>query len=184
VDDIPVTDPARLVLDLYASERNPEVARRALFSARKKKLVTRTALDECLEGHARQGRRGVARLRADLELYGGAGCPETSFEDVIRHVLVVAGLPAPELQHWVTSAGGRYRIDVAYPEFRVGIEGKSRAHHLTDEAFERDPLRDADLGIAGWIIIHVTWAQLSTDAAGVVRRARRALRSRGMLLSA
>lgn len=33
---IPVTDPARLVLDLYASERNPQVARRGLFSVRKK----------------------------------------------------------------------------------------------------------------------------------------------------
>lgn len=184
VDDILVTDPARLVLDLYAIERNLEVARRALFSARKKKLVTWTGLGECLERHARQGRRGVGRLRADLELYGGTGCPETSFEEAIRHRLVTAGLPAPELQHWVTTAGGRYRIDVAYPEFRVGIEGKSRAHHLTDEAFERDPVRDADLGIAGWIIIHVTWAQLATDPAGVVHRIRRALRSRGMLLSA
>jgi hypothetical protein len=182
VDDILVTDPARLVR-LYASERNLEVARRALFSARKKTLVTWTALDECLERHARQGRRGIARLRADLDLYGGAGCPENSFEEAIRHRLVAAGLPAPEWQHWVSTAGGRYRIDVAYPPFRVGIEGKSRAHHLTDEAFERDPVRDADLGIAGWIIIHVTWAQLVTEPAGVVHRVRRALRSRGTLLS-
>ena len=143
--------------------------------------MTWTALDECLERHARQGRRGIARLRADFDLYGGAGCPETSFEDAIRHRLVAAGLPAPELQHRVATAGGRYRIDVAYPDFLVGIEGKSRAHHLTDEAFERDPVRDADLVIAGWIIIHVTWAQLQHDPVGVVRRICRALESRGFL---
>ena len=182
--DILVTDPARLVLDLYAGERNVDVARRGLFSARKKKLVTWAALEECLERHARHGRRGIRRLRADLALYARVGCPESSFEDAIRRILMDAGLPVPQLQHWVRTPGGRYRIDVAYPAFRVGIEGKSRAHHLTDEAFESDPVRDADLAIAGWIIIHVTWAQLRHDRAGVVRRIRRALLSRGPLLAA
>lgn len=177
--DVLVTDPARLVLDLYAAERNPEVARRGLFSVRKKKLLSWTALEESLEQHACQGRRGIRRLRADIDLYRRTGCPETTFEDAIRQVLVEAGLPAPEQQHWVHTPGGRYRIDVAYPGFRVGIEGKSREHHLTDEAFESDPVRDADLAIAGWIIIHVTWAQLHDDPAGVVRRVVQALRRRG-----
>jgi hypothetical protein len=177
--NLAVTDPARLVLDLYAGEPNPDVARRGLFSARKKNLVSWTALDDCLARHARQGRKGITRLRADLELYRRIGCPETSFEDAIARLLMDAGLPAPQLQYWALTPGGRYRIDVAFPAFRVGIEGKSRQEHLTDEAFESDPLRDADLGIAGWLIIHVTWAQLRDDPAGVVRRVRRALRSRG-----
>ena len=180
--NIRVTDPARLILDLYTSERNTEVARRALFSARKKNLVTWAALDECLEQHARKGRRRIAGLRADLDLYRRTGCPETSFEDDIRRLFVDAGLPEPDLQHWVVTPGGRYRIDVAYPEFRIGIEGKSKKDHLTDEAFESDPVRDSELGIAGWIIVHVTWAQLHNDPAGVVRRVRRALLSRGALL--
>jgi hypothetical protein len=174
-----VTDPARLVLDLYASEANPEVARRGLFSVRKKKLASWTAIDDCLRRHARQGRRGISLLRADLELYRRIGCPESSFEDAIARLFMEAGLPEPELQHWVLTPGGRYRIDVAYSDFRVGIEGKSRAEHLTDEAFEADSLRDANLAIAGWIIIHVTWAQLHNDPAGVVRRVVRTLESRG-----
>ena len=182
--NILVTDPARLIVDLYASERNPEVARRGLFSARKRKLVTWAALEECLEQHARKGRRRIAGLRSDLDLYRRTGCPETAFEDAIRQLLVDAGLPEAELQHWVVTPGGRYRIDVAYPEFRVGIEGKSKKDHFTDEAFESDPVRDTELGIAGWIVIHVTWAQLYDDPAGVVRRVRRALVSRGALVPA
>ncbi|MGH8993158.1 MAG: type IV toxin-antitoxin system AbiEi family antitoxin domain-containing protein [Acidimicrobiia bacterium] len=174
---IPVTDVARLVLDLYAGEPNAEVARRGLFSARKKKLVSWTELHETLEAHARHGRRGITRLRADLDLYSRIGCPETTFEDAIRRLLMEAGLPEPELQHPVV-AGSGYRIDVAYPELRVGIEGKSKAHHLTDLAFETDSVRDADLAIAGWILIHVTWAQIHRDPAGVVRRVRRALSRR------
>ena len=98
--NIHVTDPARLMLDLYASEHNPDVARRGLFSARKKNLTTWTAIDECLRRHARQGRRGVARLRADLELYRRIGCPETTFEDAIARLLMNAGMPEPEVQHW------------------------------------------------------------------------------------
>jgi very-short-patch-repair endonuclease len=53
---------------------------------------------------------------------------------------------------------------------------------LTDEAFESDPVRDANLAIAGWITIHVTWAQLQQDPAGVVRRVCRALESRGLVV--
>jgi hypothetical protein len=121
---IPLTDPPRLILDLYASEPNPEVARRGLFSARKKKLTSWTALDECLRQHARHGRRGITKLRPDLELYSRIGCPETSFEDAISRMLMEAGLPEPELQHRVNTPGGRYRIDVAFPEFRVGIRGR------------------------------------------------------------
>ncbi|MGH9038350.1 MAG: hypothetical protein ACRD0O_21550 [Acidimicrobiia bacterium] len=175
---IEVTDAARLVLDLYGWEPNLEVARRGLFSARKKQLVTWTELSDCLETHARRGRRGITRLRADLDLYSRIGCPETTFEDAIRQLLMDAGLPEPELQHRVTANGHRYRIDVAYPEFKVGVEGKSKAHHLTEEAFESDSVRDADLAIAGWIIIHVTWARLRDDPEGVVRRIRRALSRR------
>ncbi len=134
------------MLDLYASEANPEVARRGLFSVRKENLATSTAIDECLRRHARQGRRGISLLRADLELYRRIGCPETSFEDAIARLLMDAGMAEPELQHWVLTPSGRYRIDVAYPDFRIGIEGKSKAHHLTDAAFETDPVRDANLG--------------------------------------
>jgi hypothetical protein len=176
---VPVTDAARLVLDLYASEPNLDVARRGLFSARKKKLVSWNELFDCLEVHARQGRRGITSFRADVELYSRFGCPETNFEDRIRELLVGAGLPEPHMQHWVTAGGRRYRFDAAYPERKVGLEYKSKAYHLTDEAFETDPVRDADLAIEGWVVIHITKGHLGNDPNGVVRRVRRALSRRG-----
>jgi hypothetical protein len=175
---VPVTDPARLLLDLYATEPNVDVARRGLFSARKKNLVSWTELSDCLDAHARPGRRGITSLRADVELYSRIGCPETNFEDRIRELLVSAGLPEPHLQYWVTAGGRRYRLDAAYPDARVGIEGRSKQDHFTDEAFESDPVRDADLGTEGWLIIHVTWAQLQGNPGGVVRRVGRALSRR------
>ena len=69
--NIPVTDPGRLVLDLYASEANPAVARRGLFSVRKKRLATWAAIDDCLGRHARQGRRGITLLRPTTSCTAG-----------------------------------------------------------------------------------------------------------------
>jgi putative AbiEi antitoxin of type IV toxin-antitoxin system len=178
-EGIRVTGTARTVLDLYASERNLDVARRGLFSARKKKLVTWTGLAACLETHARPGRRGISRLRADLATYSVVGCPESGFQDHVVALLVGAGLPLPHVEHWVTTSGRRYRLDIAYPEPRVLVECKSKQHHLTDEAFEADPVRDADLAIDGWIVIHVTWGHLRNDPDGVLRRVRKALVRRG-----
>jgi hypothetical protein len=175
---IPVTGIARTLLDLYAWERNPEIARRALFSARKKKLVTWTELAECLVAHSRNGRRGIQRFRADVQLYSLAGCPETGFEDEVVALLMAGGLPRPEVQYWVVAGGRRYRLDAAYPAFEVGVECRSKEHHFTDEAFEADALREADLAIDGWLIVQVTWAQLQGDPEGVVRRVERALASR------
>jgi very-short-patch-repair endonuclease len=60
----------------------------------------------------------------------------------------------------------------------LGIECRSKKHHFTDEAFETDPIRDADLGIDGWLVLQVTWAQLQLDPKGVVRRVERALGKR------
>jgi hypothetical protein len=178
---IPVTGIARTLLDLYASEPNPKVARRALFSARKKKLVSWTELAACLVAHGRRGKRGVSRFRADLAVYSMDGCPETGFEDDVVALLVAGGLPKPEVQHWVTAGGKRYRLDIAYPPAKLGIECRSREHHFTDEAFESDPIRDAYLGIDGWLVLQVTWAQLQLDPKGVIRRVERALAKRQAL---
>lgn len=178
---VPVTGIERTLLDLYRSEPNLEVARRGLFSARKQKLVTWTSLSGCVDSHDRPGARGIRRLRADIDLYWRGGCPESNFEDSIRALLTGAGLPEPQLQYWVTAGGSRYRLDAAYPECKVGIEGRSKLAHFSDEAFEKDPLRDADLALAGWIILHITWAHLRDDPAGVLRRVRRALESRAGL---
>ena len=50
-------------------------------------------------------------------------------ETRIRIAIVDGGLPCPELQHPV----GRYRLDLAYPHAKLGIEFDG-AHHRTDIA--------------------------------------------------
>lgn len=68
------------------------------------------------------GVRGLAQLREVLELMdGGAESPQ---ETRTRLVLVDAGLPKPETQIRV----GRWRIDMGYREFKVGVEYDGEQH--------------------------------------------------------
>jgi very-short-patch-repair endonuclease len=180
---IPVTGPARLLLDLCASERNPAVRLRALDSARKLRLVTWDELWDCLAAHAERGRNGVADFRQLLAFRTGCRWAESDFEEAVRAALVSGGLPEPELQHWVSTPEGRFRIDAAYVDVKVGIEGKGKRDHFTEEAFERDPIRDNALAAEGWYLFTVTTHRLRHDADGFVRQVRRALRTRGALES-
>ena len=56
-------------------------------------------------------------------------------ETRIRVAIVLAGLPAPQLQVPV----GPYRLDMAYPERKLGVEHDGREH-----LEERRALRDLD----------------------------------------
>jgi hypothetical protein len=83
------------------------------------------------------------------------------------------------VQFWVTAGGRRYRIDVAWPDYRIGVEGHSRQEHFNDEAFEADPVRTADLGIAGWIMVPATHKRLIYDSGSFCAQLERAFRRRG-----
>jgi hypothetical protein len=74
----------------------------------------------CAYGHP--GRRGAARLPRVVKL--AHSDPESPMETRIRLAIVLDGLPAPQLQVPV----GPYRLDVAYPEMRLGIEYDGREH--------------------------------------------------------
>lgn len=69
-----------------------------------------------------------------------------------------------------------YRIDLAWPEFRVAVEYNGYAAHLGRE--EADAARRLDLERRGWIVLPVTAADLR-DPVRLVARVRAALAARG-----
>jgi hypothetical protein len=102
---------------------------------------------------------------------------------LIQRELLVPSMPAPVLQQEVTGADGRViaRLDLAYPDARLGVEGHSRGWHDGFRAGRRDVERDNSLAAAGWDLISVLWGR--HDRAGELRHlvqqalaARRALR--------
>lgn len=172
---IPVTGVDRTILDLCAGERNPQVALRALDSARYQRLVTPKELRACLGKHRRQGRRGVALFAELLERRLGLGAPESPLEADLLDLLLAAGLPAPRLGFEVVAGGRRYRIDLAYPAEKVAIECDGRRSRLNERNFETDPVRENALKLEGWLVLRFTRRRVTEEPGAVVDEVRRAL---------
>jgi very-short-patch-repair endonuclease len=55
------------------------------------------------------------------------------------------------------------------------IECDSYAFHMERAAFERDRRRDGELGLLGWRVLRITWAQLRYEPRYVIELLRRHL---------
>ncbi len=154
---IPVTGVPRLIVDLGAVLPRSRVLL-AIDEARRRRLTTWPELFEAMVRHSVQGRNGVGTLRSLLaEKYGEPVVPDSAFERMVERLLLDAGLPPPQLQHEVWDGDAFVaRIDLAYPWRKVAIELDGR-HHITDAAFERDPVRRNRLTALGWTVLTFTW---------------------------
>jgi very-short-patch-repair endonuclease len=76
---------------------------------------------------------------------------ESPMESRSRVALVLGGLP-PEVQYPVVVGGRRYRLDLAYPRYRLAVEYDGAGHRLQAQA-RRDLVREADLAAAGWKVL-------------------------------
>lgn len=79
---------------------------------------------------------------------------DSDLETRALRVLVSAGLPAPRQQFTVRVGGRRFKLDLSYPDVRIGIELDGWDCHRTFSAFHGDRERDALLASAGWVIAH------------------------------
>ncbi len=105
---------------------------------------------------------GVATLRAVLDdPRRVGGVTDSWFERLVAKLLTQAALPPLVLQHEVVAHGRHYRIDIACPELRLGIEAHNRTFHWGTAATQADNARDLDLVAAGWQLLYVTWAQVN-----------------------
>jgi hypothetical protein len=171
---IPVTGPARTLLDVAAVARGEPEVLRALDEIRRLGLAAWPELWEALLLHARQGRRGIRRCRAAMDKRYGRSVPHTEFARLFLRVLERAGVPEPVSEHSVTAGGHRYRLDAAYVDRRIAVELDGRGH-LTEAAYAADRARDNALELDGWIVLRFTWDRLASAPHEVVADVRRAL---------
>jgi len=173
-DGIPVTTPARTLIDL-ASVVSAGRVEAAMESALRSGLTSVDQIQRRLDRLSRRGRRGLAVMRA-LLAQRQARPPtdsllETRFLQALRH----ADLPEPVRQHRVY-VGGRLiaRVDLAYPERRLFIELDGWTTHSALESFVADRRRQNRLVALGWQPLRFTWEDVTTGIAaaiGVVRAA-------------
>ena len=125
------------------------------------------------------GARGVRRLRTMMALVdAGAESPQ---ETRLRLLLVQSGLCRPVTQIPVTNDQGRVvrRIDMGWPEWKVGAEYDGEQHFTNPANYAEDIVRLEFLEARGWRIVRVSARQLRYERSTVVARMRLALRDRG-----
>jgi hypothetical protein len=124
------------------------------------------------------------RLRAALALADGRS--ESTFETLVRLLLVRAGLAPEELQVKVYDKDGRVyaRLDMAWPSAKVGLEADGREFHDLPEALHRDRARANRLANDGWRIFRVTWDDLVRHPERIVALIRDALYPEGVVIRA
>ncbi len=170
---IPVTSRARTLVDLSGSMALAQLGR---------------ALDDALRAGLRLGtfRRCAGRLapgpgrRMSLvhallaERLHGYDPGDSDLETRVLRALVDGGLPVPRQQFSVRVGQRRFKLDLAYPELRVGVELDGWSAHGGFTAFHADRERDALLTSAGWVVTHFSARTANHEIVAAVT----ALRSR------
>ncbi len=108
-----------------------------------------------------RGRRGVSELlsvmKAPERVVGVTG---SWMERLLADLTNRPGIPLVRLQYEVRVGRRVYRIDVAIPSIRLGLEAHSRRFHFGAAKNDSDNRRDHDLASAGWLMLYITWSQL------------------------
>ena len=175
IDGIPTTGPLRLALDL-GSVVSFELYRRSVATLRRAHGVDWPSLAQIYGRHSVQGRNGCGALRDLLARhFGAAGVPDEVVEAMCADLLVAAGLPAPAHQFELLRPDGRAaRLDLAYPEVKLGIETEGSIHG-EEEVRQADATRGNQLVLLGWQILTFTWEDVVFRPEHVVQTVRAAL---------
>jgi len=164
VDGIPVTHPARTVLDLAGF-----LPRRQLERVIDEAEYLRLDLSGLRPG---RGHRGSQTLNAVLaEHRPGTTRTRSELEERMLSLLHRCRLPAPELNVQIDG----YEADFVWREHNLIVETDGWRAHGTRTAFERDRRRDADLVAAGWRVLRVSYERLEREPAWVAERLSAAL---------
>jgi very-short-patch-repair endonuclease len=160
-DDIPVTRPARTLLDL-ATELRTKALERAINEADKRDLIDPEALRSALDDYA--GQPGVRRLRALLDRHTFR-LSDSELEIRFRPIAAAAGLPQPQTKQRLNG----FEVDFYWPELGLVVETDGLRYHRTPAQQARDNLRDQTHTAAGLTPLRFTHRQIRHESAHVRR---------------
>lgn len=163
VDGVPVTAPARTLVDLAPRVR-PRALEQALARALRRDLLRLEDVAAALNRRPRAW--GALRLRQLLDAPGGPAFTRSEAEDRFLALIRKGGLSAPEAnvrEHGV-------ELDFLWRSERVAVEVDGFAFHSSRRTFELDRRRDARLAGLGLQTLRVTWNQLVEEPHAVLVR--------------
>jgi very-short-patch-repair endonuclease len=171
-DAIPVTTPARTLLDLAkVIARRP--LERAIDEAARLRLCTEADLEAIVETHA--GRAGAGALGQVIESHrAGSTLTRSELEERFlalcrKHHLPQPGVNVPLLD---------YVVDFLWRDAALVVEVDGHTSHGTRRAFQTDRDRDVRLTVAGYRVVRFTWHDVTRRPGVVAYRVRRLLGAR------
>ena len=172
--NIRVTTATRTLIDLAAvNESLLKIAAERMLLAghiRKDRLVAAVAQ------HSARGRRGIGPIRDLLRTWPyGDKVAESVFE--LRMHDLLHGTVFTEYETQVEI--GPYRVDLAWLRWKVILECDGWGKVDSAEHMRKWARRDSFLQTQGWLVVHVTWAEITRSPGLVIGEVRRALTSRG-----
>jgi very-short-patch-repair endonuclease/predicted transcriptional regulator of viral defense system len=169
---IPVTIPARTLLDL-ATAATPRELERAAAEAERRQLASRSKLLALIARYPR--RPGTRALRVLLERQGRPALTRSEAEERFMALARRGRLPAPDVNVLL----GSYEVDFLWREERLVVEVDGFAFHGSRAKFEGDRRRDAELAAQGLQVIRVTWRQIVDEPEAMLVRIAQALARAG-----
>jgi hypothetical protein len=148
--DIPVTTPARTILDLAATLHSDNAFRRVVHEAQVQEKVT---IDQ-LQLEARTGRPGSPRLAA--EIADGARPTRSGFEDWAVQLFRRPGFPPFQTNVHPPGTPDWVEVDVLFPVHKLVIELDGDRFHSTSFRREFDARKQAIVEAAGYRVLRVS----------------------------
>jgi very-short-patch-repair endonuclease len=153
-DGIPVTRPARVLLDISPrlSDRQLE---RTFDRGLKERRFSRHAVATLVARNPR--RPGAARLGALAEAEGRFSTLTRSRpEETLLPLIRAGGLPEPEVNGWL----GPHEIDFLWRAQRLVVQVDGYEFHSTRRSFEADHALDLELESDGFVVMRFTRDQI------------------------
>jgi very-short-patch-repair endonuclease len=166
---LPVTSPARALLDMAPSATSRELER-MLDQGLVMRLLRLADVVELLRRCGRH--RGRAALQALVDQHTTTTFTRSEAEELFLSLVRQAQLPQPLVN--VRRHG--YEIDFLWPQSGLAVEIDGFAFHRTSPRFEHDHSKDAALRTVGIVVDRVTWRQLDQEPLAVIARVAAGLR--------
>jgi hypothetical protein len=167
---IPVTSPARTLLDLAVVLPQPALRR----ATRRAQALHRVSVRQLLETIDRcNGHPGTGALRAIVA--DGPAPTRSDLEDVVLDLLDSAGIERPEVNAPLRFGAVTIIPDFLWRDRRLAIEADSRRWHEHSLTREHDADKQAILEAHGYRVVRVTWTQATGSQKQTLARIRAAL---------
>jgi very-short-patch-repair endonuclease len=168
-EGIPVTAPARTIVDLAAVLGDAELP----HAVRRAQGLRRVNTRQLLEAIERLGpRRGSRRLMRVIAT--GPAPTRSVLEDIVLDLLLAAGFEHPDVNRPLVIDGKTVKPDFRWPTARLVLEADGAAWHDNPVARAADADRQALLESVGERVIRITWKQVSARRPETLARIRAA----------